>query len=83
MHMAQQEFLWYLTKKHTVFRVIIKVTEKLVLSRRTDIDNSSSEQFSTHFGVYCVIIRSLLKHTDLNITEFLTKITLLLEDCAS
>ena len=30
-----------------------------------------SEQFSTHFGACCVITRSLLKHTDLNITEFL------------
>ena len=25
--------VWYLTKKHTVFRVIIKVTEKLVIIR--------------------------------------------------
>ena len=27
------ELVWYLTKKHTVFRVIIKVTEKLVIIR--------------------------------------------------
>ena len=46
-------------------------------------DNSSSEQFYTHFGVFCVIARSLLKHTDLNITEFLTKIPLFPEDCTS
>ena len=31
----------------------------------------------------CVITRSLLKHTDLNITEFLPKILLFPEDCAS
>ena len=46
------------------------------------MDNRSSEQFSTHFGVFCVIARSLLKHTDLNITEFFTKILLFPEDCA-
>ena len=46
-------------------------------------DNSSSEQFSTHSGVFCVIKRSLLKHTYLNVTEFLTGIPLFLEDCAS
>ena len=28
-----RELVWYLTKKHTVFRVIIKVTEKLVIVR--------------------------------------------------
>ena len=28
-----RELVWYLTKKHTVFRVIIKVTEKLVVIR--------------------------------------------------
>ena len=38
---------------------------------------------STHFGVFCIITRSLLKYTDLNITEFLTKIIVFLEDCAS
>ena len=38
---------------------------------------------STHFGVYCVITRSLLKHTDLNITEFLPKPLLFHEYCAS
>ena len=42
-----------------------------------------SEQFSTHFGASCVITRSLLKHTDLNRTDFLSKILLFLEDCAS
>ena len=31
----------------------------------------------------CVITRSLLKHTDLNITNFLPKIQLFPEDCAS
>ena len=40
-------------------------------------------QFFTHFGVFCVIARSLLKNTDLNITECLTKILLFPEDCAS
>ena len=32
----------------------------------------------------CVIIRSLLKHTDLNVTEFLQKnqLATILEDCA-
>ena len=28
-----RELVWYLSKKHTVFRVIIKVTEKLVIIR--------------------------------------------------
>ena len=40
-------------------------------------------QFSTQFGVCCVITRSFLKHTDLNITEFLPKILLFPEDCTS
>ena len=31
----------------------------------------------------CVIIRSLLKHTDLNITDFWSKILLFPEDCSS
>ena len=35
------------------------------------------------FGACCVITRSLLKHTDLNITEFLSKILLFPKDCAS
>ena len=39
--------------------------------------------FSTHFGTCCVITRSLLKDTDLNRTEFLSKILLFPEDCAS
>ena len=38
--------------------------------------------FFTHFGVCYDIIRSLLKYTNLNITEFLTKILLFLEYCA-
>ena len=38
---------------------------------------------SIHFGVFSVITQSLLKHTDLNITEFLPKILLFPEDCAS
>ena len=33
--------------------------------------------------VCCLITRSFLKHTDLNITEFLAKILLFPEDCAS
>ena len=36
-HSLPRELVRYLTKKHTVFRVIIKVTEKLVISRRTNI----------------------------------------------
>ena len=39
--------------------------------------------FFSHFGACFVITRSLLKHTDLNITEFLSKILLFPEDCAS
>ena len=35
-----------------------------------------------YFGVFYVITRSLLKHTDLNITGFLPKILLFLEDCS-
>ena len=64
-----------LDEKSTVLRVIIKVTEKLVIIRITNI--------STHFGVYSVITRSLLKHTDLNFTEFWPKPLLFHEDCAS
>ena len=34
VHGLAEEFIWYLTKKKsTVFRVIIKVTEKLVIVR--------------------------------------------------
>ena len=36
-----------------------------------------------HILVRVVITRSLLKHTDLNITEFLSKILLFPKDCAS
>ena len=36
-----------------------------------------------HNLVYCVITRSFLNHTDLNITEFLPKILLFHEDCTS
>ena len=32
-----RELVWYLTKKHTVFRVIIKVTEKMILIGLTNI----------------------------------------------
>ena len=35
--LCTRELVLYLTKKHTVFRVIIKVTEKLVISRQTII----------------------------------------------
>ena len=45
-------------------------------------NNWSSEQFSTHFGVFCVTTPSLLKHIGLNITEFLTEIPIFLKDCA-
>ena len=38
-HSLTREFVRYLTKKHTVFRVIIKVTEKLVISRQQIYDN--------------------------------------------
>ena len=38
---------------------------------------------STQFGVCCVITRPFLKHTDLNITEFLQKILFFPEDCTS
>ena len=38
---------------------------------------------SSHFGACCVITRSLSKHTDLNITEFLSKFLLFPKDCAS
>ena len=40
--------------------------------------------FSPFFGACCVpFSRSLLKRTDLNITEFLSKFLLFPEDCAS
>ena len=44
---------------------------------------NDQNKFSTHFGACCVITWSLLKHTDLNITEFLAKTLLFPEDCAS
>ena len=34
-------------------------------------------------NLMCVITRSFLKHTDLNVTEFLPKILLFPEDCTS
>ena len=37
----------------------------------------------TNYYTFCVITRSLLKHTDLNITGVLPKILLFPEDCAS
>ena len=36
-HGLTRELVWYLTKKHTVFRVKIKATEKLVIIRWTII----------------------------------------------
>ena len=39
--------------------------------------------FSTHYGACCVITRSLIKPTDLNIAGFLSKILLFPEGCAS
>ena len=40
-------------------------------------------QYATQFTVCCVITRSFLKHTDLNVTEFLPKIILFPDDCTS
>ena len=37
----------------------------------------------TIYDTFCVITRSLLKHTDLNITGVLPKILLFPDDCAS
>ena len=37
--------------------------------RRTIIDTLLSEQFSAHFGVCCVVTRSILKPTDAITTE--------------
>ena len=53
-------------KKNAVFRVKTKLTENLVRVRRTIMDTLLSEQFSTHFGVCCVVTRSILKPTDAN-----------------
>ena len=44
---------------------------------------NAQKQFSIQFSVCCVITRSFLKHTDLNVTEFLTKILLFPEDCST
>ena len=75
-HSLTREFVPYLTKKHTVFRVIIKVAEKLVIIRLTKNMILDLQNNFLHILVYmfCVITRSLLQHTDLNITEFLTEI---------
>ena len=46
----------------------------------------SSEQFSTHFGVCCVVTRSIVKPTDANKLEFRQKshkMLFLAKDCAS
>ena len=56
-------------KKNAVFRVITELTENLVRVRRTIIDTLVSEQFSAHFGVCCVVTRSILKPTDAITTE--------------
>ena len=57
-------------RKKRIFRVITKLTENLVRVRRTIIQNTLlSEQFSAHFGVCCVVTRSMLKPTDAITTE--------------
>ena len=43
--------------------------------------NNAQNNFLHNFFVCCVITRSFLKHTDLIITEFLSKILLFPEDC--
>ena len=53
-----------LREKNAVFRDITELTKNLVGVRRTIIDTLLSEQFSAHFGVCCVVTRSILKPTD-------------------
>ena len=56
--------------KNVVFRVITELTENLVEVERTIIDTLLSEQFSTHFGVCCVVTQSILKPTDAITKEY-------------
>ena len=57
-------------KKKAVFRVITELTENLVGVRRTITDTLLSEQFSTHFGVCCIVTRSILMPTDAITKEY-------------
>ena len=50
---------WSTVKKNAVFRVIPELTE-----------NQIPEQFSAHFGVCCVVTRSILKPTDAITKEY-------------
>ena len=70
-------------EKHTVFRVIIKVTEKLVIIRWTIIWSLMLRTIL--YTIWCVLCyyTVILKHTDLNIIEFLPIILLFPEDCTS
>ena len=67
---SKQNNLSTVKKKKAVFRVITELTENLVGLRRTIIDTFLSEQFSTHFGVCCVVTRSILKPTDAITKEY-------------
>ena len=57
-------------RKNAVFRVITELTENLVGVRRTVIDTLLPKQFSAHFGVCCVVTRSILKPTDAITKEY-------------
>ena len=73
MHMEytfQNKIISLRLEKNAVFRVITELTENLVGVRRTIIDTLLSEQFSTRFGVCCVVTRSILKHTDAITKEY-------------
>ena len=56
-------------RKNAIFRVITGLTENLVRVRRTIINTLLSEQFSAHFGVCCVVTRSILKPSNSITTE--------------
>ena len=57
------------TTKNAVFRVITELTENLV-GVRTIVDTLLPEQLSAHFGVCCVVTRSILKPTDAITIQF-------------
>ena len=69
-------------RKNAVFRVITELTENLV-EVRTIIDTLLSEQFSTHFGVCCVVTRLILKSTDAITKEYRQELYEMLIFCLS
>ena len=61
-------------EKKRCFQSYNRAYRNLVGVRRTIIDTLLSEQFSTHFGVCCVVTRSILKPTDAITKEYRHKL---------